>query len=218
ILQDPVSAVPARAEAARPAATQAVARFVGLSAKDPAALRELLARCQAYFREVPDWAAACDALNAGRAHYAHRAGFVARDREALLGQLAAAVSGAGAASEVDAPAPDAAAMAWLFTGQGSQYASMGSLLYDTLPAFRACLDTADRALAPHLGESVLPVIRGEAGALDSTRYTQPAIFALQYALSHTLLGFGLTPRYVLGHSIGEYAAAVLAGVFELDDA
>ncbi|MGP3655376.1 type I polyketide synthase [Burkholderia gladioli] len=216
ILQDPVSAVPARAEAARPSAAQAVARFVGLSAKDPAALRELLARCQAYFREVPDWAAACEALNAGRAHYAHRAGFVARDREALLGQLAAAV--AEPAVEADAPAPDAAAMAWLFTGQGSQYAGMGSLLYDTLPAFRACLDTADRALAPHLGESVLPVIRGEAGALDSTRYTQPAIFALQYALSHTLLGFGLTPRYVLGHSIGEYAAAVLAGVFELDDA
>ncbi|MBR8332456.1 SDR family NAD(P)-dependent oxidoreductase [Burkholderia ambifaria] len=216
ILQDPVSAVPARAEAAGAAATQAVARFVGLSAKDPAALRELLARCHAYFREVPDWAAACEALNAGRAHYAHRAGFVARDRETLLEQLAAAA--AEAALEADAPAPDAAAMAWLFTGQGSQYAGMGSLLYDTLPAFRACLDAADRALAPHLGESVLPVIRGEAGALNSTRYTQPAIFALQYALSHTLLGFGLTPRYVLGHSIGEYAAAVLAGVFELDDA
>ncbi|KVW78872.1 type I polyketide synthase [Burkholderia ubonensis] len=220
ILQDPVSAAPARAGAAADAGAAAplpeAARFVGVSAKDPVALRELLARCHAYFRDASDWAAACDALNAGRAHYAHRAAFVAKDRDALLAQLAQALDAPADAGPGAAPAEPA--LAWLFTGQGSQYAGMGRALHDTQPAFRACLEAVDRALAPHLGESVLPVIWGEAGALNSTRHTQPAIFALQYALSHYLAGLGLAPRYVLGHSIGEYAAAVLAGVFGLDDA
>lgn len=216
ILQDPVSAAPSRTAVDAAPPLPDVARFVGVSARDPVALRELLARYHAYFQDVPDWAAACDALNAGRAHYAHRAAFVANDRAGLLAQFAQA-----AAEPVDA-SPAAAlaepALAWLFTGQGSQYANMGRALFDTQPAYRACLEAADRALAPHLGESILPVIWGEAGALNNTRYTQPAIFSLQYALSQYLAGLGLAPRYVLGHSIGEYAAAVLAGVFSLEDA
>jgi acyl transferase domain-containing protein/NAD(P)-dependent dehydrogenase (short-subunit alcohol dehydrogenase family)/acyl carrier protein len=211
ILQDACSATAGRDETAT--ASAPVARFLGISAKDPTALQALLASHLEFFTREPGWAEACEALNAGRSHYPYRAGFVAKDRDTLLEQMAAA-----SRAEPGVDAPVAPALAWLFTGQGSQYVQMGRVLFDTQPAFRSLLETCDRALAVHLGQSILPVIWGEVARLDATEYTQPAIFCLQYALSHFLVSLGLRPRFVLGHSIGEYAAAVLAGVFELDDA
>jgi acyl transferase domain-containing protein/NAD(P)-dependent dehydrogenase (short-subunit alcohol dehydrogenase family)/acyl carrier protein len=212
ILQDACSAAPDR-RSALPAAAAPLARFLGVSAKDPAALRTLLASHRELFVREPAWVEMCDALNAGRTHYPWRAAFVANDRDALIEQLEAACR-----EEPAAPMTNPPAVAWLFTGQGSQYVQMGRALFDTEPAFRALLESCDAELSVHLGRSILPVIWGEAAGLNATGFTQPAIFCLQYALSHFLLSLGVRPRFVLGHSIGEYAAAMVAGVFGLRDA
>ncbi len=228
ILQDPLSACASAMSQVAPPATDVAAtrvpdadmttadapQLLAVSARHPAALRALLEAYQTSLAHSPDWRAQCDAANAGRVHHPWRRAFVAADLPAMLEQLAQAAQVADAS---DAPEP--AGTAWLFTGQGSQYVNMARELFDRRPEFRALMHTCDAAIARHLGHSILPVIWGESEAsLATTRYTQPALFCLQYALSHALGRLNLRPQCVLGHSIGEYAAAVLAGVFELDDA
>lgn len=217
ILQDPCSAIAQSAVAAQPdASTQpdvAVAQFLGISAKDPEALKSLLQRYSEFFAQEDAWRQACEALNSGRSHYPYRAAFVAKDRAALIAQLQTASQ-----EPVVSELPSTPQVAWLFTGQGSQYVQMGRMLFDTQPDFRHCLEQADKAIAKHLGRSILPVMWRETATLNNTQYTQPAIFCLQYALAQFMSSRLGQPQFVLGHSIGEYAAAVVAGVFDLDDA
>ncbi|MGW1023368.1 type I polyketide synthase [Streptomyces sp. NPDC002577] len=113
---------------------------------------------------------------------------------------------------------EAQVTAWLFTGQGSQYPKMGARLYRESSLFRRHLDAADAALAPHTGGSVVDLLFGGDSAVHRTGWAQPALFAVGHALGATLTEVGIRPGLLLGHSVGEYAAAVLAGALTLENA
>ena len=161
----------------------------------------------------------------GRSHHARRAGLTFADAGELRARLAALASGGREASggTVEAPSvtPSGAApkVAFLFTGQGSQWAGMGRELYEREPVFRAVLDRCESAVQALRGESLLNVMFGDAprGDLDDTRWTQPALYALESGLAALWRSVGVVPSAVLGHSAGEIAAAHAAGVFSLED-
>ena len=146
-----------------------------------------------------------------RSHFDFREGVVFRDAHALRNGLEA-VATSGEAP----PAPTASKVAFVYTGQGNQWVGMGEALYESEPVFRAVLDRCDELIREERGVSLLDVMFGRAGAagdLDEPRWTQPAIYALECALTALWAGVGIRPDVVLGHSLGEIAAAQAAGVF-----
>ena len=111
-------------------------------------------------------------------------------------------------------------VAFLFSGQGSQHAGMGADLYRTEPRYRDAIDRCAALLQPHLSTDIRDIIFADDanGLINETRFTQPALFCIEYALAAVWMGLGVSPGAMLGHSIGEYVAAHLAGVFSLADA
>jgi acyl transferase domain-containing protein/acyl-CoA synthetase (AMP-forming)/AMP-acid ligase II/acyl carrier protein len=161
--------------------------------------------------------------NRGRTHFAHRLAVTAASREQLRERLAAFIAGkpGQGVQQGHAIPQQQPRLAFLFTGQGAQYIGMARRLYETQPTFRRALDRCDEILRAYLERPLLSVIYPAAGAespLDETAYTQPALFALEYALTELWRSWGVTPDIVMGHSVGEYVAAYLAGVFSLEDA
>ncbi|MEU6093120.1 beta-ketoacyl synthase N-terminal-like domain-containing protein [Streptomyces sp. NPDC047085] len=108
--------------------------------------------------------------------------------------------------------------AFLFTGQGSQYPGMTAGLYRDSALYQGFFDEADQALLPYTGRSIRDLVLGGDEDVHLTRWTQPALFAVGYALGRTLVELGIEPQLLLGHSVGEYAAATLAGALTLDGA
>lgn len=157
--------------------------------------------------------------NTGRAQFLHRAAFVADSSAALRDQLNDFAASGTTTLMGEVRPGQRPKMAWLFTGQGAQVSGMAQSLYETQPVFRQALDNCAEILRPHLERNLLEVVFNPAlsATLDETQYTQPALFAVEYALAQLWLAWGVQPSAVLGHSVGEYAAACIAGVFSLED-
>jgi acyl transferase domain-containing protein/acyl carrier protein/protein-L-isoaspartate O-methyltransferase len=195
-----------------------------LSARTPGALRSYAARFERYLSSASDsLAEIAYTMNTRRTPFAERLAIVATSGADATAALAAFASGeaspAVVSTSTDRSTPRK--VAFLFTGQGSQYLGMGRTLYQTEPVFRDALDRCDAILRPVLDRPLLDVIFGNgeanAGLLDRTDYTQPALFAIEWALAELWESWGVRPTAVLGHSVGEYAAACRAGLFSLED-
>ncbi|GHO83338.1 type I polyketide synthase [Dictyobacter formicarum] len=194
-----------------------------LSAHSDEALRQLAHRYQAFLKEHPATAIAdlSYTANTGRVPFASRLAITTTTTERLRGQLATFLQGKPAPT-IQQGRKTAARnhkIAFLFTGQGSQYVGMARQLYDTQPTFRAALDRCDQILQNYLEQPLISVLYPslENPSLDETAYTQPALFALEYALAEMWKSWGIVPEIVMGHSVGEYVAACVAGMLSLED-
>lgn len=213
--------------ASAPSSGHRAGHVLPLSAKHPQALRELAeayARRLASIADAPAGALELASVTAtaanGRAHLDHRLAVQGEDAAALATALRARAAQPAAVHAGAAPP-----VAWLFTGQGSQRPGMGSRLYDTEPVFRQVIDRCDALFQnlPPAGAATcaLPLRQllqdNVAGQLDQTVYTQPALFAVECALAALWRHWGVMPAAVIGHSVGEFVAAAVAGVFSLED-
>ncbi|MGW2778048.1 SDR family NAD(P)-dependent oxidoreductase [Streptomyces olivaceoviridis] len=191
-----------------------------LSARDEGALREQAARLARRLADAPGTPPADVArtLAAHRSRFAVRAAVVAAGCDRLVEGLDALAAGRTTPSVVRGPAAEPGGTALLFTGQGSQRLGMGRQLHAAFPAFAAAFDEVCDLLDPHLDRPLREVMWRDEAALHRTRYTQPALFALETALFRLLSGWGLRPGRLVGHSVGEIAAAHAAGVLGLADA
>ena len=190
------------------------AQLLLLSARTPSALASAAQRLGAHLaaRPILNLADVAYTLARGRKAFAQRMAIVADGIDAAIARLGASTS--SAATAVTA----ASGVVFMFPGQGAQYAGMGRALHKSEPAFRNALDACAEILAGELGFDLRErLFADDADALRETALTQPATFAFEYALAQLWLDLGLRPVALIGHSVGEFVAAVLAGVMSLED-
>jgi acyl transferase domain-containing protein/NADPH:quinone reductase-like Zn-dependent oxidoreductase/acyl carrier protein len=201
-----------------------------VSAKSEEALGELAGRYAEHLAahtEVP-LADVSFTSTVGRAHFGHRGAVLAHSaKEAQQGLRVLCGAGVSPATKNagETPAPqvfrgqprEPAKLAFLFSGQGAQYLGMGRQLYASEPVFRAALDRCEALLRKELDIPLTELLFEAEGQLGQTGYTQPALVALEYALAELWQSWGIRPAWLIGHSVGEYAAACVAGVFSLED-
>jgi acyl transferase domain-containing protein/acyl carrier protein len=195
-----------------------------LSAKTEPALRAQARQLRAHLRERPQARPQDVALSlaTGRRHFARRAAVIGAERDALLAALEAVERGERTARVVEG-VPRAGKTAYLFTGQGAQRPGMGCGLAAAFPLFGDALDAVCEQLDRHLDRPLRALLRAPAGSeqaalLDRTEFTQAALFAVEVALFRLVESLGIRADYLVGHSIGELAAAHVAGVLSLADA
>ncbi len=198
--------------------------LVAISARTPGALDEATRNLADHLKSHPELplSEVAYTLQVGRRAFPHRRFVVAGDTAEAAALLASGDTGRIVTRQAAARPPP---VAFLFPGQGSQSVRMGEALYRSEPVFRAVVDQCAAILQPRLGrdlrELLYPSEGGEeaaAAALRETWITQPALFTIEYALAQLWLGWGVRPSAMAGHSVGEFVAACLAGVFSLEDA
>lgn len=194
-----------------------------LSAKNENALRDLAQAYQYFFENNPNanLADVCFTASNGRSHFSHRLAIMAKSVAEMGGKLAEFVADETPIDSYRGESEDELnPVAFLFTGQGAQYNDMGRQLYETEPRFRDTMNHCAELLQPYLETPLLDVIypaEGENPLIHETAYTQPALFALEYSLATLWQSWGIQPTHVMGHSVGEYVAACVAGIVSLED-
>lgn len=212
-----VHAILQEAPLAAPSPASGAPQVLTLSARSPQAVAAASTRLAAHLEAHP--AAVLDdvafTLQQGRRAFAHRRAVVATT-------TAEAVAALREAGPERPPVPERApSVVFMFPGQGAQYPQMGLELYASEPAYRAAFDECDRHYRALKGTSLRDLIAplaGVASMLDDTSVTQPTLFAVEYALAQLWLSWGVEPQAMIGHSLGEYVAACVAGVMSVADA
>ncbi|MEL6813706.1 MAG: SDR family oxidoreductase [Cyanobacteria bacterium J06598_3] len=215
-------------------------QLIGLSAKTPTALATLAGNLANHLKANPDLNLADVAftLNRGRKGLDHRRSLVAQNTASAISILDSWAT----ASTTTARCAEGTSVTFMFSGQGSQYVGMGQDLYQQEPVFREVIDRCATLLKPILGEDIRGLLypthfqsassvgtqnlrsqptknnTAHSQKLSQTAFTQPALFMVEYALAQLWMSWGIRPQAMVGHSIGEYVAACLAGVFSLEDA
>jgi len=209
---------------APPRQNERLRQILALSARTPAALNILREQYIPILRaspaeQLPD---VCFTTNAGRVSFPHRLAVMGETGEQMAVELKR--HGAGQTSPRlfagNTEDTEAGRVGFLFTGQGSQYAGMGRELYESAPVFREAMESCAEAWRRETGEDLIALLypaEGAANPLEQAKYAQPALLALEYALATLWQSWGIEPAVVLGHSLGEYVAAVIAGVFSMED-
>lgn len=198
-----------------------------LSARSKGALKELVSEYEELIEKseesLGDIVASTDQ---GRADLDYRVAVTGKSKEEIIENLNSFLDEdetAGSCSNVydEKKFGKDRKIVFMFTGQGSQYVNMGKLLYETSKVFKDSMDKCDKLFKPYLLKSIVDLLYGEkadADVLERTVYAQPAIFTIEYALSKYWESCGVVPEVVMGHSIGEYAAAVVAKIMTLEAA
>ena len=212
-------AIIAEAPLAHPGSSSRPNQLLVLSARTESALNTSVERLVSHLTEHPtcDLADVAHTLQRGRKRFSHRLSLCVKDIQQAIDQLPNTPSAYVESSST----PE---VMFLFAGQGSQYAGMGRELYQHEPLFTGLIDQCAEFLEPLIGQDIRAVLfappERQAQAqemLKNTSLTQPALFALEYALARVWMSWGVTPKAMIGHSLGEYVAACLADVFSLED-
>ncbi len=195
-----------------------------LSAKTDSALEQTTTNLMEHLKRDTDvnLADVAYTLQVGRRGFSHRKSIVCNDVDnALMGLSGQSADGVATGTWEGGPRP----VALMFPGQGTQYVNMGLGLYEVEPKFREVIDECAEAFQPHLGIDLRELLypraheREEAQQkLDQTAFAQPALFSIEYALAQMWIKWGGEPQAMMGHSLGEYVAACLSGVFSLNEA
>ena len=212
------------AAACAPSGASRPSQLLLLSARSSAALEAATANLSAYLKKHPEinLADVAYTFQVGRKAFSHR-------RMVVCSSVADAMQALDSLDPrrlvTGVQEPKERPVVFMFPGQGAQYVNMGRELYETEAVFREQIDLCAKHLRPHLGLDLHYVLYPPPERLEQceeqltqTVLTQPALFVVEYALSHLLIEWGVTPHAMIGHSIGEYVAACLAGVFSLEDA
>ncbi len=211
-------------ESPKPKATTASRNFplLVLSAKTEAALSRNINQLKAFLEreETIDLADVAYTLQVGREALKYRKTFVGPNRETIIDLLAADVKGS---KTLPAFEPGNHSVVFMFSGQGAQYVNMCRDLYEQEKSFRATVDQCLGIVKKQSGIDLRGIlfsedVLGRDAAINQTQYTQPVLFLIEYALARLLMHWGIQPEVMIGHSIGEYVAACISGVFTLEDA
>ncbi|MDH4410932.1 MAG: SDR family NAD(P)-dependent oxidoreductase, partial [Verrucomicrobiales bacterium] len=194
-----------------------------ISARTDDALRDTVIRWRRFLRASDEGLGEiAAAAGSKREHHDHRLAIVAKDREDLIHRLTEWLAEGDRSGQLFSgrPVAEAHPLVFVFTGQGAQWWAMGQELIEREPVFRKVFEEIDSYLKPLAGWSLIEeMTRDEASSqINRTNIAQPAIFGLQIALAELWKSWGVRPSKVVGHSVGEVAAAYVAGAYSLEDA
>jgi len=195
--------------------------LLSLSAKNEGSLKELARRFQRFLEAHPSASLGdvCCGAGAGRSHFDHRIAFIS-ESSALMHKQVAAFAQHGDTTMRPLSRVGRPKVAFVFTGCGFEYAGMGLQLYETQATFRQTLNDCDRLLRPHLNVPLVSMLYPDtrtASLMNETAFAHVALFSVEYALAKVWRSWGIVPEIVIGHGVGEYAAACIAGVFSLEE-